>query len=191
MKKKILLIMLGITSLSSIAQIKNENSDIKVSAVIKSGCFISMQNIVFGEVKLSSFIKRAAPLKIQCSKGTSVDIKALSKVNPEGFRGFYMTIGAKEILPKGNVEKTAGQGVQYFLITNEVKSVPNEYNLIYKHDANILASVVIPGYDYTLKLKILTENEVIVPTEGLITESNRLVLAPGAYSDQLSMELTY
>ncbi len=42
--------MLGITSLSSITQIKNENSDIKVSAVIKSGCFISMQNIVFGNI---------------------------------------------------------------------------------------------------------------------------------------------
>ncbi len=77
-----------------------------------------------------------------------------------------MTIGAKEILPKGNVEKTAGQGIQYYILTNEVKSVPNEYNLIYKHEANILESVVMPGYDYTLKLKILTGNEVIVPTEG-------------------------
>ena len=62
--------------------------------------------------------------------------------------------------------------------------------MIYKHDANILVSVVIPGYNYTLKLKILTENEVIVPTEGLITEGDRLLLAPGSYSDQLSIELT-
>lgn len=191
MKKYTAIFLLSLTSLTTFAQSSNLKSDIKVNAVAKSGCFVSMQNIAFGDITTSNAVRIPSPIDIQCSKGTNVTLTAVSKVNPEGFRGFYMTIGEKEILPKGNVPKNQNEGIQYYILVNNVVSVANEFNVVYKSSENVLSSLILTNYDYTLKLKMLSGDKVSIPTEGFITASNRSVLIPGAYSDHLTITLTY
>ena len=190
-KKYTTIFLLSLTSLTAFAQSSNFKSDIKVNAVAKSGCFISMQNIAFGDITTSNAVRIPSPIDIQCSKGTNVALTAISKVNPEGFRGFYMTIGEKEILPKGNIEKDLKEGIQYYILVNNVVSVENEVSVMYKGDGNVLGSLLLTNYDYTLRLKMLSGKKVSIPTEGFVTASNRSVLIPGAYSDHLTITLTY
>ena len=82
---KLLLILIGSTSLLAVAQ-NNSNNNFKIDANIEAGCIISMDNIVIGDIS-GIVMDKNIPygISVKCTKGTIFSIKtppAQSIVSP-------------------------------------------------------------------------------------------------------------
>ena len=171
------------------AHAQNSTSPLKVSSTMSNSCSISAQNYNYGILDSATTITQ--DIKLRCNKDTLVELRALSKNNPEGYRSGFMTQNGQQVPQMGNIDKPLNVGIRYFFYTSLVQS-NSDYTVVQRPLSNVLQFKFPNGYDYSMKLKVNTGNEVILPISAQIHSSyNSKVYIPGNYYDTAVFNLSF
>lgn len=192
-KKGFFAIILGALSIISNAE---EQSNIKITANLNSGCQINANNISFGVVEEMYKIV-AAPMNIRCSKNVVADIRGSDKNNPTPYWGPRMwRVGASSDRPETRIRYAVST---YAIESNkdiEVIKMPHVNYLWHYISGN--------GSDYNLVIKFLSGENTVLNFNGVIeqysagtTQSTNLILfnskeiIPGEYTDDFTYNVNF
>jgi hypothetical protein len=195
LKKLLFISLFSAVSLNSIAASNTEN--IKVTALVQAGCIVSAQDISFGDLQVSQSNRSIqaiaqAPLTLQCSKGTNIQLTGSDKNNPGFVYGARLWL---EGATKDERETRIVYGVQMNNVTTNsnisvTKAARNHYlwNVAGNHHFNFKINtsnqVVLPIYGQLLDHRGITADSTIDPLD-------LFSIKPGNYTDDFVYTLTF
>ena len=161
-KTLLLISALGAFSLNSFAI--STPAEIKVSAKVTSGCIVSAQDISFGDLQVSQSNRSIqaiaqAPLTLQCSKGTNIQLTGSDKNNPGFSYGPRLWL---EGATKDERETRIRYGVQ-------MNNVTTNSNISVTKAAKFHYLWNVAG-DHHFNFKINTSNQVVLPIYGQLLD---------------------
>lgn len=178
---KIFMLALANISISAFAQSGSQSmkSDIKVSALLQSGCLFSAQDINFGNLNPSDTSARTteARISLKCSKGTSLRLTTDSK-----------SYSGTPIYLNGIVNSDDRKFFYYF-VTPFTGTIPN-VTISQGHLHHGIVDTTSDAHSTTITLN--TTSQVDIPLVGNIKENQiNTGLFPGVYRTSLTYTITY
>lgn len=181
--KKVLILLFFMASTAVFAQ---NSSDIKVSTKAIAGCQLRGDDFNMGV--LSGDLQGVnGNLEISCSKGTILTLSASSKNNPSGSGGFWL-------FNNKTTSKKNGLYMPYALKTTNIVST-EFFQLLQTPKENTLNKYFSSGFDYTMKIKILTERPAVLTFLGrielVVIGLKMSNIEAGDYSDTATYTVTF